>query len=103
MDNGAQALRCKAFKMAVNFSPRHYNEGVRFFVGAASAPKHAHRQVGQSPGTAGTVSFAADAAPASSHPAYRVLHKRCAQWLEKVVDNRLQALRCKAFKILVNF
>ncbi len=31
MDNRVQALRCKAFRMAVKFSPMHYNEGMRPF------------------------------------------------------------------------
>ena len=49
MDNRVQALRCKAFRMAVKFSPMHYNEGMRFFVGAASATKHVHHQAAYAP------------------------------------------------------
>jgi hypothetical protein len=32
VDKRLQALRCKAFKMAVKFSPMHYNEGMRPFL-----------------------------------------------------------------------
>ncbi|WP_296252456.1 hypothetical protein [uncultured Stenotrophomonas sp.] len=42
VDNRVQALRCKAFKMAVNFSPMHYNEGVRLFLWERRKPRSTH-------------------------------------------------------------
>lgn len=42
VDNCVQALRCKAFKMAVIFSPLHYNEGMRLFLRERRKPRSTH-------------------------------------------------------------
>ena len=40
------------------------------------------------------------AGTAARYAAAMLLHSRCAQWMEKPVDNRLRALRHKGFKIV---
>jgi len=101
--NRLQALRCKAFKITVIFSPMHYNEGMRPFCRSGVSREARTSSGGAVSRDCTNASFAADAALTSSQPACGVLHKRCAQWLEKAVDNRLQALRCKAFKIVAKY